>query len=503
MRSISTNGEQTTPAFIQSQLQRFFGYSSLRSPQAEIVECLLQRRDALIVLPTGAGKSVCFQLPALMQSGLTLVISPLVALMENQVQELRQRNLPAALLHSELPKSQYRRTLWALERQQLRLLYLSPETLLSANVWRVLCQPNLTIRAIILDEAHCLTQWGESFRPAYYRLGAVRRSLLQHKPNHPTIAVAAFTATADAQTQQTIQRLLQLEQPRLFRLNPHRANLDLTVQTVWTPHQRRQRLLQFLQARSGQVGLVYVRTRRTSEELATWLTQQGYVTAAYHAGLSPTERRAIEQGWLNGRLPFVVCTNAFGMGINQAGCRWIVHFQAPLLLSEYVQEVGRAGRDGNPAAALMLVSERTGWLDPDDRQRWRYFEAQSQKQVRTAKALIAKLPLQGDVTTVSRQFPDGAIALSLLHSQGCLQWEDPFRYVITGRSRSNLGHSNTQAAASMKQYLKTRQCRWQFLLSAFGFEAEASQFRCGHCDNCRSSLRSQPALNRPMNPDQH
>ncbi|MBF2025695.1 MAG: ATP-dependent DNA helicase RecQ [Oscillatoriales cyanobacterium C42_A2020_001] len=501
MQSTSTS-RQATPALIQSELQRFFGYSNLRSPQAEIVECLLQQHDALIVLPTGAGKSVCFQLPALMQPGLMLVVSPLVALMENQVQELRQRNLPAALLHSELPKNQYRRTLWAVEQQQLRLLYLSPETLLSANVWRVLCQPNLTIQAIVLDEAHCLTQWGETFRPDYCRLGAVRRSLLQHKPNHPAIAVAAFTATADTQTQQTIQHSLQLEQPRVFRLNPHRANLDLTVQTVWTPHQRRQRLLKFLQAWSEQVGLVYVRTRRASEELATWLTQQGYETAAYHAGLSPNERRVIEQGWLNGRLQFVVCTNAFGMGINQASCRWIVHFQAPVLLSEYVQEVGRAGRDGNPAAALMLVSERTGWLDPDDRQRWRYFEAQSQKQVRAAKMLIPKLPRQGDVMTVSRQFPEGAIALSLLHSQGCLEWEDPFRYIITGRSPSKLVHSNIQAASAMKQYLNTRRCRWQFLLSAFGFEAEANQFRCGHCDNCGpSSLRSRTALNRPMNPD--
>ncbi len=493
MQSSLTNGGQPTPALIQAELQRLFGYSSLRSPQDEIVNCLLQQQDALVILPTGAGKSICFQLPALMQPGLTLVVSPLVALMENQVQVLRQRNLPAAVLHSELPKSQYRQTLWALEHQRLRLLYLSPETLLNVKVWSILCQPHVAIRAIALDEAHCLVQWGETFRPAYYRLGTVRRTLLQHKPQHPSIAVAAFTATADLHTQQTIQRILQLEQPRLFRLNPYRQNLQLAVQTVWTPCQRRQRLLQFLQARIGQAGLVYIRTRRASEDLATWLKQHGYTTAAYHAGLSPIERRVIEQNWLKGTCQFVVCTNAFGMGIDKPDCRWIVHFQAPLLLAEYIQEIGRAGRDGNLATALMLVSERTGWLDPEDQRRWRYFEAQTQKQVRTAKALIGRLPLAGDVRDVSRQFQDGIIALSLLHNQGCLEWDDPFHYRITQRSQTYLGRSNSQAVHRMQQYLKTRKCRWKFLLSAFGFEAEATHFQCGHCDNCcRRTLFTLP-----------
>ncbi|MDX2241381.1 MAG: RecQ family ATP-dependent DNA helicase [Leptolyngbyaceae cyanobacterium bins.302] len=318
MHESPAKGSPSTAAPIQAALQQFFGYSSFRSPQQDIVECLLQKQDALIVLPTGGGKSICFQLPALMQPGVTLVISPLVALMENQVQELRQKNLPAALIHSELPKSQYRQTLWLLANQRLRLLYLSPETLLSAKVWDVLCQPNLVVNGLILDEAHCLVQWGDTFRPAYYRLGSVRRSLrdAQNKPltvQHSQIPIAAFTATADPTTQQTIQRILQLENPHSFRLSPYRSNLHLALQTVWTPRQRRQRLLALIQQHPDQSGLVYVRTRRDSEQLATWLSQQGYSTAAYHAGLSAQERRAIEQAWLTQRLGFVVCTNAFGM----------------------------------------------------------------------------------------------------------------------------------------------------------------------------------------------
>ncbi|XHX79986.1 MAG: RecQ family ATP-dependent DNA helicase [Stenomitos frigidus ULC029] len=469
---------------IRAKLKQVWGYEDFRSPQGEIVQCLLEQRDALIIMPTGGGKSLCFQLPALMQTGLTIVVSPLVALMENQVQELRQRRLPAALLHSEVSKQQRRQTLWALENQSLRLLYLSPETLLSEPIWEQLCQPELKINGLILDEAHCLVQWGDTFRPAYYRLGMVRPALLKCKPEGTKIAIAAFTATANPDAQQTIQRVLQLQQPEVFRLNPYRANLHLNVQVVWTPRQRRQQLLKFIQARLGQAGLVYVRTRRDGETLAEWLLQQGFQTAAYHAGLSPDERRQIEKAWLGGSTQFVVCTCAFGMGIDKPNVRWVVHFHSPLLLSEYVQEVGRAGRDGKPATALTLISETTGLLDPDDKQRRQFFIEQAEKQQRSAQALRHKLPSQGNVTSVSRQFKDGAIALSLLNSTGQLAWSDPFHYVMKPGNVDRSAQSNTHAAKQMTEYLKTRDCRWQFLLKAFGFEADALSLRCGHCDHC-------------------
>ncbi|NJP11386.1 MAG: ATP-dependent DNA helicase RecQ [Leptolyngbyaceae cyanobacterium RU_5_1] len=476
----------STQSTIRAELQRIWGYPDFRPPQGEIVQCLLDQQDALIVMPTGAGKSICFQLPALLQTGLTVVVSPLVALMENQVQELRRRCLPAALLHSQVPTWERKRTLAAIAQQKLRLLYLSPETLLSSAVWQQLSQPDVKINGLILDEAHCLVQWGETFRPAYYRLGAVRSALLQNKPEGTRIAIAAFTATADPPTQQSIQRLLHLNNPRLFCLNPYRSNLSLEIQTVWTPRQRRQRLLKFIQASTGQTGLVYIRTRRDSETLAEWLTQQGFQAAAYHAGLSPDQRRRIEQAWLGDTIQFVVCTNAFGMGIDKSAVRWIVHFHTPLLLSEYVQEIGRAGRDGKPATALMLISERTGWLDPDDKQRRQFFEHQAHQQHRTAQALIRKLPMRGEVATVSRQFKDGAIALSLLHSNGRLEWLNPFEYVIKPEVTSaEFGRSNSHAVRQMNAYLTTKQCRWRFLLNAFGFASEAQTFRCGHCDNCR------------------
>lgn len=468
------------------KLQQIWGYSSFRPPQAEIIQALLSKQDAFVVMPTGGGKSLCFQLPALLNTGLTLVVSPLVALMENQVRELRQHQLPAALLHSELPADQRRKILWLLEKQRLRLLYLSPETLLSKPVWERLSQPDLAINGLILDESHCLLQWGDSFRPAYRRLGVVRSALLKAKPAGTKITVAAFTATADPFTQQSIQQILELQQPQVFLQSPYRANLCLTVQTVWTPQNRRQQLLRFIQARAGQAGLVYVRSRRDSETLADWLSQQGYATAAYHAGLSPEDRRPIETAWLTNSMPFVICTSAFGMGINKPNVRWVVHFQAPLLLSEYVQEVGRAGRDGKFAEALMLISEPTGLFDPSDRQRQQFFRQQVWKQQQMTQRLLRQLPTQGEVTTIARQFKEADIALALLHSAGQLTWQDPFHYQIEQSSRFRSTRQNT-GIQQMKQYLSTKNCRWQFLLQSFGFTAEAEQLKtgCGHCNHCR------------------
>jgi ATP-dependent DNA helicase RecQ len=469
---------------VRAAFQKIWGYDNFRPPQGEIIRSLLAQQDALIIMPTGGGKSICFQLPALLQTGLTLVISPLVALMENQVQELRERNLSAALLHSELSSARRRQTLQALERQQLRLLYLSPETLLSAPVWERLSQPHLKINGLILDEAHCLVQWGEIFRPAYRRLGAVRPALLKMKPAGTKISIAAFTATADSLAQETLKDVLNLKQPAVFRVNPYRLNLNPTVRIVWTPRGRKQHLLRFIQERQHQPGLIYVRTRRDSEDLAGWLSEIGYATASYHAGLGAEERRAVENSWLSGKIPFVVCTCAFGMGINKPDVRWVIHFHAPHLLSEYVQEIGRAGRDGKPAEALTLISEPTGWLDPEDKQRQQFFEDKVRSQELLAQQLVKKLPKQGEVNAVSRQFPEGAIALSLLHSSGRLNWLDPFHYMI------NLG-AKTQSprhqvgGKQMIQYLSTKKCRWQFLLSAFGFDKEATNLACGHCDNCR------------------
>ena len=469
----------------RATFKKNWGYDDFRPPQAEIVSSLLAGKDTLIIMPTGGGKSICFQLPALLQTGLTLVVSPLVALMENQVQELRDRNLPASLLHSQMPAQQRRQTMQSLQQNKLRLLYLSPETLLSKPVWEIISQPHIQINGLILDEAHCLVQWGDTFRPAYRRLGTVRPALLKAKPANSKIAIAAFTATANPEAQQTIKNVLQLQKPEAFLLSPYRSNLHLQVQTVWTPRGRKQQLLTFIKARQKQAGLVYVRTRKDSESLADLLKEAGYETAAYHAGLSPESRRKIEKAWLNNDLKFVTCTSAFGMGINKPDVRWVVHYQAPLLLSEYIQEIGRGGRDGQSAIALTLISEPTGLLYPEDKQRGQFFQDKLRSQYREAQQLAKKLPVKGDIEAVAREFPESAIALSILHSSGQLTWQDPFNYAINKSPQQKAEKSNFTAAEEMAKYLKHRECRWQFLLQAFGFAKEAKSMRCGHCDNCR------------------
>ncbi|MCT7949834.1 ATP-dependent DNA helicase [Ancylothrix sp. C2] len=475
------NKQTPIPNHILSSFQKIWGYADFRPPQGEIVRTILEQKDALIVMPTGAGKSICFQLPAIIQTGLTLVISPLVALMENQIQELQQKNLSAASLHSELSTEKRRHILQQLQNNKLKLLYLSPETLLSKPVWSILIQPQIKITALIIDEAHCIVQWGDTFRPAYNRLGVVRKALLKTKPTGTKISLAAFTATADPSAQKTIKNVLELQNPQLYLINPYRPNLHLQIQTIWTPRSRRQKLLKFIKSFPNQSGLVYVRTRKDSEILSEWLEEKGYKTSAYHAGLSPQERRIIETDWLTGKTQFVVCTCAFGMGVNKPDVRWVIHYQPPAQLSEYLQEIGRAGRDGKPATALTLISEPTGIFDPQDKQQKQYFEKQKQNQYWQAQQTLKKLPPQGDISAITKQHPHADITLSLLQATGSLTWVDPFNYSIKKQTPLK---EPPNLKPNLTEYLQTRQCRWKFLLFAFGF---ASNNNCGHCDNCLKS----------------
>ena len=462
-----------TLSIVQQTFKKVWGYDHLRESQREIVTTLLQGRDSLAIMATGGGKSICFQLPAILKDGLTLVISPLLALMEDQVRDLKARNLPAACLHSNLSQIQRREVLRNLAN--IRLLYISPETLLSPPVWSQLSDRRLKITGLMLDEAHCLVQWGDSFRPSYRRLGAVRKALMQNKPDdHPRIAIAAFTATADLDTTKELQTCLHLENPSIVRTSPYRPHLSLKVEIAWTPAGRKSRTLKFIRDRKGQSGLIYVRSRRDAEMLATWLQENSFATAAYHAGLPPQERHHIEKQLLTNEYPFVICTSAFGLGINKPDTRWVLHFHPPLTLSEYIQEIGRAGRDDQPAEALMLVSEPTGLLDNSDRQRVDFFLQQQQKLQQQALSILPKLPRKGSFAEATKLHPDAAIALGLLHRAGNLIWHDPFEYEILDRNpKVKLDGDRTgdqRAIAQMQNYIRVKGDRWTFLLNTFGFD---------------------------------
>lgn len=481
---------------LKNTLKQYWGYDDFRTPQAEIIETILLGKDCLIVMPTGGGKSLCFQLPALLEEGLTLVISPLVALMENQVQELREKNLPAGILHSEINKVDRKNTISALKLQQLRLLYLSPETLLSPPIWEIISNPEIKINGLILDEAHCLAQWGESFRPAYRRLGSIRPLLLNYKPSNTKIAIACFTATADIDTQKTIIQSLQLSNPEKFLISPYRDNLKIQVKTIWTPRGRKQELIKYIERKKKDSGLIYVRTRKDSEELANLLNKEGYHNRAYHGGLSSDIRRKIESDWLNERIKFVVCTCAFGMGINKSNLRWIFHYQAPLLLSEYIQEIGRGGRDGKLTEVITLMSEASGWLNPEDKNRREYFLNQQIKLYQQAERFLKEIPTEGNIEELSKKFnnPNYQLYLSILNSSQQLRWIDPYHYRLTPskthESIELLINRQKKLTRQTHKYLITKTCRWGFLLSAFGF-SPSTNFRCGKCDNCHKSIRNR------------
>jgi ATP-dependent DNA helicase RecQ len=432
-----TSAEQDWPR-VQALVRQVWGFESLRPAQEKIIRYLLAGEDVIAILPTGGGKSLCFQIPALLRQGLTLVVSPLLALMENQVQQLHHHGLPAALLHHELSRSQRNSTLQSLARQELRLLYLSPETLLSQPVWEVLCQPTLKINGLMIDEAHCLVQWGDSFRPSYRRLGAVRSALLRGKKKTDRFAIAAFTATADPVTQKILSEVLALEQPQTVCLSPYRSNLSLTVKIAWSPRCRYHLLLGWLRQRFGQSSLIYLRSRREGEALAEQLKKEGLASQVYHAGLNGKLRRKIEQQWLNDEIPALVCTSAFGMGIDKPDVRFIVHYHPPFLLSEYLQEIGRAGRDGAPAEAVALMSEPSGWLDSQDRDRLRFFEQKLIQTHQSTLQLLNHLPSQGHINEINqikeikemKGDRQSEIALALLHRLEQLEWSDPFHFQL-------------------------------------------------------------------------
>ncbi|WP_226625650.1 DNA helicase RecQ [Alloyangia pacifica] len=326
----------------EALLKDIFGYDAFRPGQGEIVDAVAAGHNVLAIMPTGGGKSLCYQLPALLRGGLTVVISPLIALMRDQVRGLREAGVAAGALTSGNTQDETDAVWQGLEDGSLRLLYLAPERLASTGTQRMLAQAGVGLIAV--DEAHCVSQWGHDFRPDYLRIGELRRAL--------NVPIAAFTATADQETQaEIVTRLFDGQQPETFLRGFDRPNIHLAFAPKDSP---RAQILRFAAARRGRSGIVYCGTRAKTEALAKALGDEGHPTCFYHGGMEAEARRAVEERFATEDGLIVCATVAFGMGVDKPDIRWVAHADLPKSIEAYYQEIGRAGRDGAPAETLTL-----------------------------------------------------------------------------------------------------------------------------------------------------
>jgi ATP-dependent DNA helicase RecQ len=328
----------------QEQLKTYFGYDSFREAQTPVIESVLAGHDTLAVMPTGAGKSMCFQIPALLLSGVTIVVSPLIALMRDQVEGLVQNGVPAGMLNSSISIDEQQSVMRDVLGGKLKILYVSPEKLSTTDFRHFLGEVDVSLFAI--DEAHCISSWGHDFRPEYKSLGVL-------KSRYPHIPIIALTATADKVTREDIIYQLNLSRPSEFLSSFDRPNLSLSV----LPGKKRfEMIMNFLEGRDGQSGIIYCTSRNSTEDIAKKLNKEGVKAAAYHAGLPNEVRSRVHDDFIHSRTPIVCATIAFGMGIDKSDVRFVIHYNLPKNIENYYQEIGRAGRDSLPSDTLLFYS---------------------------------------------------------------------------------------------------------------------------------------------------
>ena len=475
---------------LQRLLQERFGHNRFREGQESIIEHVLSEQDGLVVMPTGAGKSLCYQLPAVALGGTTLVVSPLIALMKDQVDGLQKAGIRATYINSTVPPQERRQRLVGLKHGEWELLYVAPERFTDRFVeFLQICN----IRLLAIDEAHCLSQWGHDFRPDYLRLGKVREAL-----GNPT--TIALTATATPEVQKDIVHTLQMDDAKVFVQGFERKNIDIRILQLTSLQEKRTQLPTLVR---GQSALVYTSTRKNAEKAARCLQEAGIDCSIYHGGLDTQERTRVQDAFISGSIDVVVATNAFGMGVDRSDVRTVIHWDLPGSLEAYYQEIGRAGRDGKPASATLL-------FNPADRRTQEFFIrmghpptadvkriyhalhdthqnpvfmpltvladclGEDPNATRTADSCISVLRREGWVKPV-HSGQEGIIGLQLLAPEETFSLDE---------KKLNRRRDSEYAKLDAILQFPKGACRMHELMRYFGEKPETSG--CGHCDVCKS-----------------